>query len=169
MITIRHAHDGDLPHIVGIRSYYVLHTHSTFDTVPPTADDVRSWLRHFSEGTPYQLLVASDGERVLGYAGTMRYRPKPAFDGTVEVSVYLDPEMRAQGIGSALYRELFERAEAHGTQTYLAGVALPNDSSLAFHRRQGFVEVGTFVNYAHKWGRKISSTWLQRMARPHGA
>ncbi len=150
--------------IVRIRSHYVLHTHSTFDTVPPTADEVRRWLEQFGEATPYQLLVATEEDRVVGYAGTMRYRPKPAFDGTVEVSIYLDPEMRAKGVGSVLYRELFTRAEAHGTETYLAGIALPNDDSLAFHRRRGFVEVGTFVDYAHKWGRKISSTWLQRMA-----
>lgn len=167
MINIRHAQDGDQARIVDIRSHYVLHTHSTFDTVPPTRHEITSWLHQFSEETPYQLLVATHGGRVLGYAGTMRYRPKPAFDGTVEVSVYLEPDMTARGVGSALYRELFERAEAHGTQTYLAGVALPNPSSLAFHRSHGFVEVGTFVDYAHKWGRKISSTWMQRMAPEH--
>ena len=165
VISIRHARERDVPDVVEIRTHYVLNTHSTFDTVPPTPDEVRSWLRQFSEGTPHQLLLATEGERVLGYAATMRYRPKAAFDGTVEVSVYLAPEMTARGVGSALYRELFERSEALGTQTYLAGVALPNDSSLAFHRKHGFVEVGTFVDYAHKWGRKISSTWMQRMSQ----
>lgn len=151
-----------MPSIAAIREHYVLNSHSTFDTVPPTHDEVREWMGQFSEVTPFQLLVAIQDGVLLGYAATLRYRPKPAFDGTVELSVYLAPDMRSRGVGSALYAELFARSERHGTRNYLAGVALPNEGSLAFHRRHGFVEVGTFVDYARKWGRPISSTWLQR-------
>ena len=161
-IAVRHATDEDVAAIAEIRAHYVLNTHATFDVEPPTPDEVRQWLVQFSADSPYQLLVATDGAEVSGYAATLRYRPKPAFDGTVEVSVYLAPDVRSRGVGSALYRELFARSERHGTRTYLAGVALPNDASLAFHRKHGFVVVGTFVDYAHKAGRDISSTWLQR-------
>ena len=167
-VVVRHATDGDVPALAAIRAHYVLHTHSTFDVVPPTHDEVRGWLGQFSPTTAHQLLVATEGAEVSGYAATLRYRPKPAFDGTVEVSVYLAPHVRSRGVGSALYRELFARSEQHGTRTYLAGVALPNDESLAFHRKHGFVVVGTFVDYAHKGGRDISSTWLQRHVPARG-
>ena len=163
-MLIRHATDADAPGIAEIRAHYVLRTHSTFDVVPPTHSEVRAWMDQFSEGTPYQLLVALDDTLMLGYAATLRYRPKPAFDGTVELSVYLAPDQRSRGVGSALYTELFRRSEQHGTRNFLAGVALPNEESLAFHRRHGFLEVGTFVDYAQKWGEPISSTWLQRRA-----
>ena len=161
-MLLRHATADDVPHVAAIREHYVLNSHSTFDTVPPTHEEVRTWMGQFSESTPYQLLVAVEHDAVLGYAATLRYRPKPAFDGTVELSVYLAPDSKSRGVGSALYTDLFARSERHGTRSYLAGVALPNERSLAFHRRHGFVEVGTFVDYAHKWGQPISSTWLQR-------
>jgi phosphinothricin acetyltransferase len=161
-MLLRHARDDDAPRLAAIREHYVLNSHSTFDTVPMTLDEMREWMGQFSEGTPYQLLVAVEGDVVLGYAAALRYRPKPAFDGTVELSVYLAPDAKSQGVGSALYTELFTRSERHGTRNYLAGVALPNEGSLAFHHRHGFVEVGTFVEYAQKWGQPISSTWLQR-------
>jgi len=119
-------------------------------------------MAQFSDETPYQLLVATEGHTLLGCAATLRYRPKPAFDGTVEVSIYLAPDIGSRGVGSVLYGEEFPRCEEHGTRNYLAGVALPNEQSLAFHRKHRFVDVGTLVDYARKWGQPISSTWLQR-------
>jgi phosphinothricin acetyltransferase len=161
-VLIRHATDEDVPGIAAIRAHYVLNSHSTFDTVPPTTEEMREWISQFADGTPYQLLVAVEDDVLLGYAATLRYRPKPAFDGTVELTVYLAPNSRSRGVGSALYTELFARSARQGTRTYLAGVALPNAESLAFHQRHGFVEVGTFIDSAQKWGRPISSTWLQK-------
>ena len=110
-------------------------------------------------GSPYQLPVAIEDGVVLDYAATSRYRPRPAFDGTVELSVHLSPDARSRGVGSALYGDLFALSERYGTRKYLAGLALPNDGSLAFHRRHGFVAVGTFIDYAHKWGSRSA---------PHG-
>ncbi len=161
-LVVRHASHEDVAALVRIRTHYVLHTHSAFDTVPPSRADLDDWLTQFDEATAHQLVVAVRDGEVLGYAATLRYRPKPAFDGTVEMSVYLAPGRTAAGVGSALYRELLARSAAHGTRTWLAGVALPNDASLAFHRKHGFEVVGTFVDYARKWDRDISTTWLQR-------
>jgi phosphinothricin acetyltransferase len=48
----------------------------------------------------------------------------------------------------------------------LAGIALPNDASVALHRKHGFTEVGTFREYAIKNGRYISSVWMQRACAP---
>ncbi|WP_210441410.1 GNAT family N-acetyltransferase [Nocardioides xinjiangensis] len=162
--SVRHVQPGDVPALTAIRAHYVLHTHSTFDVVPPTEDEVRAWTERFSEDTAHQLLVAVEAGDVIGYAATLRYRPRPAFDATVEMSVYLDPERRARGAGSALYQELLARSARHGTRTFLAGVALPNEALVAFHRKHGFREVGTFVDHARKWDRDISSTWFQRRA-----
>lgn len=161
--TVRHAEAGDVPALTRLRTHYVLHTHAAFDTVPPTEEQMSAWLAGYGDGTAHQLLVAADDDRLWGYASSSPYRPTPAFARTVELSVYLDPELRARGVGSALYAELLPRAAQHGARSFVAGVALPNDASLAFHLKHGFVEVGTFHDYAEKWGRPISSTWFQRV------
>ncbi|GAA5124516.1 GNAT family N-acetyltransferase [Alloalcanivorax gelatiniphagus] len=163
-IEVRHAEDHDVPALTAVRAHYVLHTHSAFDVVPPTAEEMRAWVAQFAEDSPHQLLVAVEDARLLGYAATLRYRPKPAFDGTAELSVYLAPDSRSRGVGSALYDDLLARSARQGTRTFLAGVALPNDASVAFHLKHGFREVGTFEHYAHKWDRDISTTWFQRHA-----
>lgn len=165
-LSIRHANSLDVPALARLRGHYVLHTHSTFDTAPPTHDEVSAWLTGFSPHTAHQLLLAVDGEELWGYASTSPYRPKPAFARTAELSAYLSPDVQGRGVGSALYSELMRSTPQYGVRTFVAGVALPNHSSIAFHRKRGFLEVGTFSDYAEKWGRPISSTWFQRHADP---
>jgi phosphinothricin acetyltransferase len=49
----------------------------------------------------------------------------------------------------------------------LAGIAVPNDASIALHRKLGFTEVGTFHEYAVKDGQYISSVWMERLPPGH--
>ena len=76
--------------------------------------------------------------------------------------MYLDPDFLGQGIGSALYTVLFEALLREDVHVALAGIALPNDASVALHRKFGFTEVGVFHEYATKDGGYINSLWMER-------
>jgi phosphinothricin acetyltransferase len=91
----------------------------------------------------------------VGYSSSSRWRPKPAYDTTVEVSVYCHPEARGRGCGTALYTALFRTLEREDVQTIVAGVSLPNPASLSLHERFGFRPVGVF----HAVGRKFDTFW----------
>jgi phosphinothricin acetyltransferase len=160
-MIVRPGDRGDLAELVSIYNHYVSSSHATFDTEPVTVEDRIGWLERFSEAGPHRLLVAVDGDRILGCASSARYRDHPAFDRTVELSVYLHPTVRSQGIGSALYRSLLDILRSEQVHVALAGIALPNEASVALHRRFGFVEVGVFEEYALKNGTYISSVWMQ--------
>jgi L-amino acid N-acyltransferase YncA len=43
-----------------------------------------------------------------------------------------------------------------------AGVALPNDASVALHERLGFREVGTYVEVGRKFSRYWDVRWFER-------
>ena len=165
MPTVRPAHRDDLPQLVSIYNHYVEHSLATFDTEPATVETRTGWFEAFSDAGPHRLLVAFDGEgprqRILGCASSGPYRQHPAFRSTVEVSVYLDPEVRGRGVGSALYRALLEALRSEHVHVAVAGIALPNDASVALHRKFGFKEVGVFEEYAVKNGTYISSVWMQ--------
>lgn len=158
---VRLASRGDLPELVSIYNYYATNSHATFDTDPVTLDSRTSWFDGFSETGPHRLLVAAEGGRVLGCASSAPYREHPAFARTVEVGIYLHPDVRSRGIGSALYRPLLDNLRSENIHVALAGIALPNDASIALHRKFGFTEVGVFENYAVKNGTYISSAWMQ--------
>jgi phosphinothricin acetyltransferase len=55
---------------------------------------------------------------------------------------------------------LFDCLAYEPVHVVLAGVAMPNDASVALHRRFGFTEVGTSGEYAVKNGRYIGSLWM---------
>jgi phosphinothricin acetyltransferase len=161
MPAVRPARQDDLAALVRIYNHYIAHSIATFDTEPTTIESRLPWFNTFSEVGPHQLLVATAGDRVLGYASSSPYRTHPAFSQTVELSAYVDPDARANGIGSALYRALVGALRTQSVHVALAAIALPNDASVALHRRFGFAEVGTFDEYATKNSAYISSVWMQ--------
>jgi phosphinothricin acetyltransferase len=162
MPTVRAAQPDDLAQLVAIYNYYVEHSTATFDAEVTSVQDRRAWFETFSGAGPHRLLVAAEGEQVVGCASSSPYRAHPAFTQTVEVSVYIDPAARSTGVGSALYGRLFEELRSAALHLAVSGIALPNDASVALHRKFGFTDVGVFEEYATKGGAYISSLWMQR-------
>ncbi|MEU6482181.1 N-acetyltransferase family protein [Streptomyces sp. NPDC047017] len=153
----------DLPGIVALQDHMAATSHARFATRPQCLEERWDWFAQFAGTGPYRMLVARRGGQVLGYACSQRYRDQDAFRETVEVSVGLGEGSRGQGWGSALYRALFGLLADEPVHVILAGIALPNDMSVALHRKFGFAEIGTFHEYAVKNGQYLSSLWMQRL------
>jgi phosphinothricin acetyltransferase len=152
---IRTAVLADLPALTEIYNHYVRQTAITFDLQPFTTDQRRAWFDDHGGGR-HRLLVAEDSSgRCVGYATTSRWRPKAAYDTTVEASVYCDAGSVGRGYGSALYGALFEAIAGEDIHTIVAGVSLPNPASITLHERFGFRPVGVF----HRVGRKFDKYW----------
>lgn len=162
MPIVRPAHRSDLGQLLALYNHYVRYSNATFDTGPVSLENRVAWFETFAEVGPHRLLVAADGDAVLGCASSSSYRNHPAFARTVEVGIYIDPECRMRGIGSELYGALFEQLRSEPVHLAVAAIALPNDASLALHRKFDFVEVGVFEEYARKGRAHISSMWMQR-------
>lgn len=110
----------------------------------------------------YPWLVACDGDRVLGYAYAGRHRERAGYRYSVDVSVYVAEEARGRNIGTMLYTRLFDILGALRFHCALAGIALPNDASVALHRRFGFRDVGVYHEVGYKFGRWLDVLWSQR-------
>ena len=160
--TIAAARPDDADALLALRNHFIAHSFATFDEAPLTLAAVRDWMAGFAPEGPHRLLVARDGERPLGYCSSQRYRPHPAFDRTVETSIYVAPDAAGRGVASALYGRLFDALAGQGLHRAVVGIALPNEASIRLHARFGFRAVGVFDEYAHKHGRAISSQWMQR-------
>jgi phosphinothricin acetyltransferase len=162
-VHVRAACERDQDAIVAIYDWYVLNSDATFDTRPLAIDARAAWFGRFGDNGPHRLLVAvDDAEQVVGYAGSARYRDHPAFAGTAELTVYVDSTTRASGVGSELYARLLAELAHEPVHRLVAAIALPNDASVALHRRFGFEAIGVFDEYARKGDRWLSSLWMQR-------
>ncbi|WP_176059509.1 GNAT family N-acetyltransferase [Paraburkholderia sp. BCC1876] len=161
-MIIRPADATDLDSLHSLRNHYISHSYATFDEEPMSKEAVTTWMDSFSHAGPHRLYVATDAERLLGFAGSQPYRNHPAFRKTIETSIYVAPGAVGRGIGSALYERLFTELSGADLHRAVVGIALPNDASIAMHRKAGFTEVGTFSEYAVKHGSYVSSVWMQR-------
>ena len=161
------ATESDLPAIVDVLNDAIVNSNATLTTQPTSVAERRDWLRRFSPTGPHRLLVARRGNQVLGYATSQPYRDHEGFRETVEVSIALDASSRGQGVGTALYHALLECLAGEPVHAAVAGIVLPNDASIALHRKLGFTEVGTFHEYGIKNGEYVSSVWMERLLPGH--
>jgi phosphinothricin acetyltransferase len=161
-VTIEPGTEGDLPGIVDVLNYTIMNSNATLVAQPVSVAGLRTWFERFSATGPYRFLVARQGGQILGYAASQPYRDSDGFRETVEVSIALALASRGQGVGTALYRALFRQLADEPVHVALAGIVLPNDASVALHRKLGFTEVGTFHEYAVKNGEYLSSVWMER-------
>lgn len=160
---IRAATPEDLPALTAIYNHYIVHTPITFDLQPFAPADRRAWFDDHASSGRHRLLVAADRRGTwLGYASSSRWRPKPAYDTTVEVSVYCHPDATGRGCGTALYDALFAALAHEDVHTAVAGVSLPNTASLSLHRKFGFRSVGIFHAVGRKFDRFWDVEWFER-------
>jgi phosphinothricin acetyltransferase len=153
---------GDLPALTAIYNHYVVNTPITFDIVPFTVEQRAEWFRLFAPTGRYRLLVADEAGEVVGYAGTVPYRPKQAYEPTVETTIYCAPHATGRGIGTLLYTALFEALRGEDVHRALGGITLPNAASVALHTRFGFVEVARFNENGRKFGRYWDVAWFEK-------
>ncbi len=157
---IRRAEIGDLKEIVEIYNHYVANTHYTFDTEPFTEETRKDWWVQFDHKR-YQCWVITDGS-VRGYACSTLFKPKQAYETSVEVSVYLDANTTGHGLGGPLYERLFTELGIQDVHRAYAGIALPNQPSVKFHKRFGFKHAATFNEVGRKFDRYWDVTWYER-------
>ena len=154
-VTIRLADERDLPRLTEIYNHYIVSTAITFDTDPYDVETRRAWFSQFKATGPYRLYVAERGGSVDAYAGTTPFRPKRAYETTVEATVYCAPGTTGRGLGNELFSVLWKSLEAEDLRTAIAGITLPNDPSIKLHERFGFRLSGVM----HEVGRKLGKYW----------
>ena len=163
---VRPAVLNDLPALTAIYNHYIVHSTITFDLRPFEPDERRAWFDDHASSGRHRLLVAAEADgTVLGYTTTSRWRPKAAYDTTVESSVYCRPDAVGRGIGTLLYSALFEAIAGEDVHRVVAGVGQPNPASVALHERFGFRRVGVFSSVGRKFGKYWDVAWFERPLR----
>ena len=90
------------------------------------------------------------------------YRPRAAYEPSVETSVYVAPSHIGQGLGSVLYRALLAQLEHEDVHRAYAGIAMPNLASVRLHERCGYRRAGYYTEQGRKLGRYWDVAWYER-------
>jgi len=121
----------------------------SFEIEVPSSDALSERIENISPSNPY-LVALIDGE-VVGYAYSADFRTRKAYRFTKEATVYVHGSYRKRGIASALYEKLFEILRVQGVVKIMAVITIPNDKSVLFHEKLGFVLSGTITESGYKF------------------
>jgi L-amino acid N-acyltransferase YncA len=157
-MRVRSATPADAAACAAIYAPYVTDTAISFETEPPSADELAGRI-----AAAHEWLVLEDDGRVAGYAYASPFHPRAAYRWACEVSVYLERGRRRTGAGRALYEALLAALAARGFRVAVAGMTLPNPASEGLHRALGFEPVGTYRRIGYKFGAWHDVAWTQRM------
>lgn len=164
-MKIRTATTDDAEAIAGIYAPIVLATTISFEWDPPSVEDFRT--RIAGTLSRYPWLVALDaGGAVAGYVYASSHRDPPSYQWSVNTSVFIRDDSRGQGVGRALYAELFRQLVALGYYRAFAGIAMPNEASVALHESVGFRPLGVYEKVGFKFGAWRDVGWWQKELQP---
>lgn len=161
LIHVRQGQVIDCHQINDIFNWYVENSFVTFSE-KTSSEERKKWFDQFSQGSSQQLFVAQKDGEVVGFACSYKYRGGGVFAHTVETSVYVRHDCGGQGIGGRLYSTLLTALAEAEFHRVLVGIALPNEASIALHKKMGFEPVGIFDEYAKYKGQYYSSLWMQK-------
>lgn len=150
---IRAATAADAAAIAAIYSYYIATTTISFEEAPVAAAEMARRIAEVTARLPW-LVHELDG-KVVGYAYASPWRVRSAYRFSVETSVYVSPDYPRRGVGAALYRALLEQLRERGLKMAIAGIAQPNEASVALHERLGYRKVAHFSQVGRKFERWI--------------
>jgi phosphinothricin acetyltransferase len=163
-VSIRSATPDDAEALLAIYRPFVLDTAISFELEVPSLEEFRGRIERALEGWAW--LVAEHDRRILGYAYATPHRSRGAYRWSVEPSVYVAAGSHRRGIGKSLYEALMPILADKGYCNAYAGITLPNDASVALHRRLGFQPVGVFRSVGHKLGAWHDVSWWHLRLRP---
>jgi L-amino acid N-acyltransferase YncA len=158
-LGIRHATRDDLPAIVAIYNSTVASRSVTADLAPVSVAEREAW---FAEHTPakYPIWVVEQGGAVIGWMSLSAFHSRAAYDATAEISLYLDPAARGQGLGGRLLRFAEETVPGLGIRTLVGRVFAHNAPSVALFAKHGYARWGELPEVAELDGVRRSLLYL---------
>ena len=161
-INIRNVQAADISAITNIYAHAVENGTASFELVAPGVAEMHErYEAIISGGFPY--IVAMQESKIVGYAYANSFRPRPAYQWSIENSVYIAPDAQGLGVGKALLFHLIEECESKGFRQMLAVIGgAEHQASIQLHRSLGFELVGQMIGVGWKHGKWNDSIVMQR-------
>jgi phosphinothricin acetyltransferase len=145
--------EDDLESMRLIYNHYVRESTATFHTQEVGLEVMKDLLM---PGYPrFGSWKVVSGGQPLGYVVLGRYKPREAYDGCAEVTIYLDPSVAARGLGTQALEFLETTAREREFHSLIAIVCGENAASIRLFGKQGYAQCAHY----HEVGRKFDR-WL---------
>ena len=164
-VNVRPYQTQDCSFILEIVNYNINHTTNIYEYFPRTLEEQIQQLEDkLKKGFP--ILVAETNNEVVGFGYYSEFRTRPAYQFTIEHSVYVSKQHHNKGIGKILLSELIQLAKKQNKKTMIAVIDSENQNSVLFHQKAGFTTVGIIEQSGYKFDRWLNSVIMQLLLHP---
>jgi phosphinothricin acetyltransferase len=153
-MKIRKATLDDAAAICNIYNYYIENTAITFEITPISESEMRQRI-HETVLAGYLFYIGERNGKMIGYYYTHHWHNRCAYKCTAEVSIYLDRHETGKGYGAQLFEHLLSHIDKSATHVLIAGICIPNESSVRLHEKFGFKQ----TSHMKEIGRKFDQWW----------
>lgn len=160
-LTIRDATQDDAPAVAHIYNQGIEDRMATLETELRSPEERAAWMA--AREAKHPVLVAVDGDAVLGWASINRFNPRPAYDHVADFSVYVAREARGRGVGNALLGAVVERARAIGYHKLVLAAFPHNAAGMRLYEHHQFRTVGVYHEQGMLDGRWVDVVIMERM------
>ena len=148
MLHYKDATLSDLDTIVKIYNSTVASRMVTADTDPVTVESRIKWFEEHSSDKRPLWMITNEDQNIVGWVSFQSFYGRPAYNATVEISIYLDEAYRGRGYGKAVLSYALERCPEIGIKTLLGFIFAHNEASIKLFRHFGFEDWATLPNIA---------------------
>jgi len=163
--NIRVATKTDAADMLDIYAPFILNSGITQETEVPSVEDFQKRVISNLEERPW--LVCEIDNEIAGYAYAGKHRDRKGYQWCTEPSVYISEKFYGWGVANALYSALFDILKLQGYVNAYAVITLPNERSVAFHKKFGFEYLTTYKQIGYKLGQWHDVGWMQYEINPH--
>lgn len=147
-LKYRNATQNDLTKIVEIYNSTIASRMVTADTEPVSVNSKQKWFDEHSADKRPLWVIEDASNKIIGWVSFQSFYGRPAYDATVEISIYLDTEQRGKGLGKEILQYCIDQAPSFGIKTLLGFIFSHNEPSLKLFRHFGFEDWATLPNIA---------------------
>ena len=152
---------ADAAPVAAVYNHYVRETSVTFEEEEVPPPEIARRIQEVGSASLPWLIAERDGQ-IVGYAYASKWHARSAYRFSAEIAVYVDAGSRRGGVGSRLYDQLFPMLQTRNIHAVVAGIALPNESSVTLHEKFGLSKVAHFKEVGLKFNRWIDVGYWQR-------
>jgi len=147
-LQFRNANKEDLPKIVEIYNSTIPSRMVTADTENVSVESKLEWFKQHNSETRPLWMVENQENEIIGWVSFSSFYGRPAYNATVELSIYMDENCRGKGFGKKVLQYCIDNAGKFGVKTLLGFIFLHNEPSLKLFRHFGFEDWGVLRDVA---------------------
>lgn len=147
--------------ILDILNEAIVNSTALYDYHPRPAESMVAWFDDKEKNNYPVFGLVDEQDRLLAFSTYGPFRTRPAYQYTIEHSVYVHSDHRGKGYGKQVLTKLIEHAKSRGYHCIMAGIDASNAGSIKFHMDLGFSFCGRMKEVGFKFGRWLDLDFYQ--------